>query len=304
MDTEPKFKQKLFNTFMDIGVLYSTLHIASFALVTGVASPAFSLAALSYAISLGFSAAQNKVIPNKFNIPKGMALTTNGGVLSVIAGLSILSGNIPGAIIGGLFSLSNTSKGLEMAGKPNLKTMGQRLLPSQNRISKLLKNTVFSSEFLASGAAFTIGFYGIGPAAIAGMALATGTLLTLSSSKNNIKNPTWHKIPAAKPAFDAVAHLTQKTPFIKTSFSPSTPVSDLAMSRYVMAFISASYATATILSQKAGFTHDIVFMGYSIGNEVLAVGHSFAAVANAKLGNFQRGLDKATLAQQQNPQPA
>jgi len=134
----------------DPGVLFSLLHASTFLVTSGASSPAFAIAMGSLGLSVGFSAVQKKVIPNNLTIPNGAALTTNGIILSSITALSIASSNVPTAIISGLYAISNTSKGLEMGGKKNLKTLGNYLLPKNDLVSRTIKNTAFSAEFIAS----------------------------------------------------------------------------------------------------------------------------------------------------------
>ena len=261
----------------DPGVLFSLLHASTFLVTSGASSPAFAIAMGSLGLSVGFSAVQKKVIPNNLTIPNGAALTTNGIILSSITALSIASSNVPTAIISGLYAISNTSKGLEMGGKKNLKTLGNYLLPKNDLVSRTIKNTAFSAEFIASTGAFAVGYNGIGPMAGFGMGAATATLLTLGTSNNDIDNPTWKKIPGATAAFNNAVKIKEKITSIP---STGAPIGDVAMARYVMGGISVSYGVASFLSHKSGF-----------GNEILALGHVFSAAANIIIGNFQRQND-------------
>lgn len=288
--------EKLKRTIRDPGVLFSLLHITAFGATAGVASPVFGLAAASLALSFGFSAIKSKLIPNNLTMQNGTPLFTNGTVLGVIAAVSAASGNLPSTIISSLFAASNMTKGAEMNKWVSLKAIGQKLLPGDDIVSRTVKNTVFSAEFIASAGAFSVAFFGIGPIASLGMGAATATLVTLGSSDNNLLQPLWRKIPGLSRAYETISatkDFVQENVFRQEPKPKSDiPVSDLAMSRYVMAAISSSYAFASAVKAVSGAANND--MNDVAEGLALAFGHVCAAQGNSTIGDFQRDvLDRA-----------
>lgn len=284
--------KKLISIVKDPGVLFSTFHAITFGATAGVGSPIFALGAVSWLAAVGLKTRQEinasrGIQPSNtwFN-KKGGAMMVNGGILSAVATTSFALGVPAAGLISAFFSVSNFSKGLEMNGSPySLKSLGQKFLPVEG-VSKptkwastLLRNTLFSAEFLASAGAFTVGYVGAGAWAAVGLAVS-GTALVLAANAQQKKDavPRWRSV--AHNLKEAAAQVTPVQ--IQNALSNtkilnnirSLNISDTAVVRGGMAVASASYGMASLVSDKETAV-------------TLAVGQIFACAANARLSWLQ-----------------
>lgn len=290
------------------GVLFSLLHVAAYGVAASFTGPLFFLALGSLAVSAFFSAKSNGLIPesnlfSKLGMPKvdkffsdlgkkpGTALFTNGLFLAGITAVGLVTGAAPLILASaGLFAVANMNKGAELNNWLSLSTIGGKYFSGDEPWKKLVRNTVFSSEFLASAGAGAIALFSGGWLAIPFVAMSVGTMAILGMSNNSSSQPLWKKIPFSQSIFGGISKIGQKLFGIKPPEAHQKPVEDRAMARYTMAGMSLGYALTTAFAAVA--------TGIATGGIVPAIGLAFLAAAqigtyygNRQLGDVIRNPD-------------